>query len=229
MREQLEEGIVEVAPETPTGDRTFYMPHKPVVRESASTTKVRMVFDASAKPHPLANSVNECMYTDPSLQSLMWDILIRARMSSHLVLADIQKAFLQIGVREKDRDAFRFLFNINDKEQHLRLTRVPFGGESSPFLLRATLSYHYDQQGEEFQETVHALRQNTYVDNLMQTEEEMEELEKCKREATNILASAKFPVYKWESDVGCLESEDSTNPSKILGTKWDKRDDMLET
>ena len=102
VREQLEEGIVEVAPETPTGDRTFYMPHKPVVRESASTTKVRMVFDAGAKPHPLANSVNECMYTGPSLQPLMWDILIRARVSSQLVVADIQKAFLQIGVREEE-------------------------------------------------------------------------------------------------------------------------------
>ena len=69
--EQLEERIVEVAPETPTGDRNFYMPHKPVVRESASTTKVRMVFDASAKPHPLANSINGCMYMGLSLQPLL--------------------------------------------------------------------------------------------------------------------------------------------------------------
>lgn len=120
VREQLEEGIVEVAPKTPTVDCTFYMPHKPVVRQSASTTKVRMVFDASAKPHLLANSINECMCTGPPLQPLLWDILIRARMSTHLVLAAIQKAFLQIGVREEDRDVFRFLFNINGKEQHLR-------------------------------------------------------------------------------------------------------------
>ena len=105
VREQLEEGIVEDAPETPTGDRTFYMPHKPNNRESASTTKVRRVFDASAKLHPQANNVNECMYTGPSLQPLLWGILIRARMSAHLVLADIQKAFLHIGIREEDRDA----------------------------------------------------------------------------------------------------------------------------
>ena len=106
--------------------------------------------------------------------------LDQSTMSSRLVLADIQKAFLQIGVREKDRDAFLFLFNINDKEQHLRFTRVPFRGDSRPFLLGATLNYHNDQQGEEFQETVQALRQNTYVDNLMQTGEEVEELEKFK-------------------------------------------------
>ena len=57
----------------------------------------------------------------------------------------------------------------------------------------------------------------------------MEELEKFKREATSILESAKFSVHKWESDIEYLESEDSTNPSKILGIVWDKRDDMLET
>lgn len=94
VREQLEEGIVEVAPETSTGHRTFHMPHKPVVRETASTTKIRMVLDASGKPHPLANSVNECMYTGPSLQPLLWDILIKVRMPTHLVLADIQYTFL---------------------------------------------------------------------------------------------------------------------------------------
>lgn len=63
----------------------------------------------------------------------------------------------------------------------------------------------------------------------MQTGEEVEELEKFKREATSFLESTKFPVHKWESDIEYLESEDSTNPRKILGIVWDKRDDILET
>ena len=37
VKEQLEAGIVEPAPEEPTGERLFYMPHKPVVREEATT------------------------------------------------------------------------------------------------------------------------------------------------------------------------------------------------
>ena len=65
-------------------------------------------------------------------------------------------------------------------------------------------------------------------DNLMKTGNKEEELGKVKREATSILESAKFPVHKWKSDVECLESEDSKNPSKILGTVWHKKDDMLE-
>ena len=107
IHEQIKQSIVEKAPEQPTGERVFYMPHKPVVRESATSTKVRMVFDASTKPHPLANSVNECMHTGPPLQPLLWDIMIRTRMSSDILLSDLQKAFLQIAIKEEDRDAFR--------------------------------------------------------------------------------------------------------------------------
>ena len=71
---------MEVAPETPTGDRVYYMPHKPVVRQNATTIKVRMVFDASAKPNASAESINECMYTGPPLQQHLWDILVRAQL-----------------------------------------------------------------------------------------------------------------------------------------------------
>lgn len=90
-------------------------------------------------------------------------------MLPYLLLGDIEKAFLQISLKEEDRDVFRFLFNINDKEQHFRFTRVPFGAEASPFLLAATLQHHYDCQPDELGETVKVLRENTYVDNLMKT------------------------------------------------------------
>ena len=59
IEDQLDSGVIERVPERPTGERVYYMPHKPVVRQDAVTTKVRMVFDASSKPHPMANSINE--------------------------------------------------------------------------------------------------------------------------------------------------------------------------
>ena len=76
------------------------------MRESATSTKVRMVHDARAKPHPLANSVNECMHTGPPLQPLLWNTMIRFQMSTDILLADLQKAFLQITIKDEDRDAF---------------------------------------------------------------------------------------------------------------------------
>ena len=70
VNSQLTDGIIEKVPDEPTGKRVVYLPHKPIVRQDAMATTTRMVFDASAKPHPLASSINECMYTGPALQPL---------------------------------------------------------------------------------------------------------------------------------------------------------------
>jgi hypothetical protein len=77
---QLNCGIVERAPVQPARERLIYMPHKPEMKENATATKVRMVFDASMKPHPMANRVDECMFTGPPLQPLLLDITVRARL-----------------------------------------------------------------------------------------------------------------------------------------------------
>jgi hypothetical protein len=147
-------------------------------------------------------------------------------MSPHLILADIQKAFIQVGLKEEDRDTFRFLFNINNHEQHFRFARISFGAEASPFMLGVAINYHFDHQHDTQETTVQALRQNTYVDNLMQISNDIEELSKFKEEAIHIFESAQFPIHKWESNV--LELDTEPNPSKILGHFWEKRDDSLE-
>ncbi|PFX16399.1 hypothetical protein AWC38_SpisGene19336 [Stylophora pistillata] len=228
IEEQLRAEVIEEAPQIPSGKRVFYMPHKPIVKQSAVTSTVCMVFDASAKAQPLTYSSNDCMFTGPPLRPLLWDIMVRVRMSASLLLGDIEKAFLQIGVKEEDRYAVRFLFYIKGIEKHLRFTRVPFEVEASPFLLGATLQHHFEQQGSEFEEIMRALKENTYVDNLMQTGGNVEKLVRFKEESTAILESARFPVHKRESNVKVLESEGMPNPSKILGHVWNKDDDTLE-
>ena len=185
VAEQLEKRIIERVPEEPTGSRVFYMSHKPVVKSFATTTKVRMVFDASTKLNSLA-----------PLQPLLWNILIRARMAPNLLIGDIQQDFLQVGLKTEDRDAFRFVFELIDgTEEKFRFTRIPFGAEAGPFLLGATLQHHYNSQpGEKY-----ALRESTYVDNLMKTGDDVDELSKFNHEATEIMEDGKFPVHKWES------------------------------
>ena len=96
---------------------------------------------------------------------------------------------------------------------------MPFGAGASPFILGATLRYHIDQQPEDFAETVavEELRTNTYVDNLMKTGGQVEEMRKFKEETTHILEDAKFKVHKWESNIKELKDQKMPNPSKILG------------
>ena len=141
VTDQLNQGTIEKAPEVATGERVFYLPHEPACRENASTTKTRMVFDCSARPSPMSNSINECMYTGPALQPNLWDIMVRARMASNLLIADLQKAFLQIGLKTYDRDAFRFLFNINGREEHFRFSRFPFSKMLHPISFGQLLTF----------------------------------------------------------------------------------------
>ncbi|CAB4027597.1 Pro-Pol poly, partial [Paramuricea clavata] len=94
-------------------------------------------------------------------------------------------------------------------------------------MLGATIQHHLDLQPEEVEDTVQTLKDNTYVDNIMQIGSDVSELEKFKVEATEILEGAKLPLHKWESNVESLESEDMPNPSKILGLAWDKKEDEL--
>jgi hypothetical protein len=51
---------------------------------------------------------------------------------------------------------------------------------------------------------VTALRENTYVDNIMQTGSDIDKLEKLKKESEVVLESAKLPIHKWESNIAAF-------------------------
>ena len=65
--------MVEKAPLQVTG-KEFYLPHRAVGRENAETTKLRVVYDASARAHNGAPSLNDCLHTGPSLQNKLWSV-----------------------------------------------------------------------------------------------------------------------------------------------------------
>ena len=113
INEQLQKGIIEQVCSSlvePHDQRVHYLSHHPVVREDAATTKVRIVMDASAKITADAPSLNECLYTGPSLTRDIIDILIRFRWYRIGIVSDIEKTFHMIHVDEKHRDALRFLW-----------------------------------------------------------------------------------------------------------------------
>ena len=129
IREQLEEGIIERVPEGPPNEKEFYLPHKAVVREDAETTKVRIVFDASAKENDQSLSLNDVIEIGPSLQNNLWKVLLRNRMCPVTLTGDMKKAFFQVRIREEDRDALRFhwLTSIESNQlEALRFTRAIF-------------------------------------------------------------------------------------------------------
>ena len=169
IQEQLAEGVIEKAPPVSQPQKEFYIPHKSVIRKSAETTKMRIVYDASARATPDSPSLNDCLYPGPALQNKLWDVLIQQRAYPVVLAGDIKKAFLQIRIHESERDALRFHWQTDsDSEvQTFRFTRVLFGLAPSPFLLGGVLECHLDTWAEKYPEEVEQLRRSFYVDDLL--------------------------------------------------------------
>ena len=68
IKEQLKKGIIEnVPPDRPAEGKIHYLPHHAVVRQDKSTTKVRIVYDASARSGN-DPSLNDCLMKDHLVQ-----------------------------------------------------------------------------------------------------------------------------------------------------------------
>ena len=80
------------------------MPHHPVLTPAKNTTKLQVVYDASVKSRKGIKSLNECLYRGPVLLPGLCGILFRLQLHPIVLLADIEKAFLQVGIQEPDRD-----------------------------------------------------------------------------------------------------------------------------
>ncbi|GFQ82855.1 reverse transcriptase domain-containing protein [Trichonephila clavata] len=119
--------------EKPTDRAVFYLPHQSVFRQESLTTKMLIVFDASSHENgQLAH--NECIWSGANLNPNIFHLIIYFRLNTIAITADIECAFLQISLRDEDRDAIRFLFpelepNKTDsyKLQVYRFKHVMFG------------------------------------------------------------------------------------------------------
>ncbi|XP_035207028.1 uncharacterized protein LOC118181903 [Stegodyphus dumicola] len=121
-------------------------------------------------------------------------------------LRDIEKAFLQIVLAEKDRDAVRFLFvknidtplqNTDDQLEVYRFKRVLFGVNSSPFLLAATIKLHIQKYRNVYPDTFQILDTCMYVDDLVTGADDVSEALKTSREVKEIMRGAGMNLRKW--------------------------------
>lgn len=99
--DQLEKEMIEEIPKpNAVSDRVHYLPHHGVVRNNKATSKLRVVYDASARS--TGPSRNDCLYTGPKSGQSIFDILLRFQHQRVALIGDIEKAFLMVYVREED-------------------------------------------------------------------------------------------------------------------------------
>lgn len=143
MQEQLKDGIIEMCNDNCfTG---YTMPHRDVFRENSSSTKTRIVYDASSKQGTNC-SLNECLLPGENLNANLVDVILKFREHKIGFCGDIARAFLQIQVSDFDRNYLCFLYYQNcDKNQPVTLyhfNRHCFGVTCSPYVLAATIKTH---------------------------------------------------------------------------------------
>ncbi|XP_055932289.1 uncharacterized protein LOC129962554 [Argiope bruennichi] len=192
----LDQGIIE---KVDISEPEHYLSHRPVFKEN-SITKIGTVFDGSGRDKNLL-SINDCLEKGPNLVELIPSVLNRFRIGRNGVIADIEKAFLQIELHEDDRPYLKFLWWQSGQKENLKIfqhRRVVFGITSSLFLLGATLDYHLNDAPPDYKETARNLLKAFYVDNCVQSVENEEELMKFIHASQEILKSAKFNLRGWE-------------------------------
>jgi len=157
------------------------------------------------------------LYKGPNLLDQLPAHVLRFRKKSVACSADIRKAFLTVGVAERDQDYLRFLWWADYTTQALQLCqhqRLVLGLNCSPFALAAVITRHLNIKTPST-EVVEQLKRSFYMDNLLSSVKSIEKFETYKTESITVMANACMQLREWHS---------STQPESklinVLGFSW---------
>lgn len=240
MREYLDLGhMVPVDPQDEP-KVLYYIPHSCVVKPDSTTTKLRVVFDASAKTTS-GKSLNDLQAVGPVIQRDQFDLALEFRGEDVVLTADVAKIYRQVLLDEMDTwtQCILYRFNKQDRIQAFRLLTVTYGEAASSYL--ACRALH--QVGEEIKHAdpriADVIQNCFYVDNLMIGAATIKDLIDIKEGVTNALIKRGFPLRKWASNEDAIlagvpadELEQTVqigdrDTIKTLGINWAPKDDTF--
>ncbi|XP_058822232.1 uncharacterized protein LOC131683878 [Topomyia yanbarensis] len=227
---------------TTIAEQCCYLPHHAVIKEASTTTKVRVVFDGSAKT-TTGKSLNDALLVGPVVQDELLAIVLRFRTYPVAIVADIEKMYRQVLIHPGDTPLQKILwrFRETDPVQEYELSTVTYGLGPSSFLATRTLKQLAYDEGTKYPNGGPALLKGFYVDDFIGGAESTEEAIQLRKELTELLASGGFKLRKWTSSdrkvleglpldqIGtqsCLKF-DVEETVKTLGIIWDPGNDLL--
>ncbi|XP_043862777.1 uncharacterized protein LOC122756629 [Drosophila santomea] len=191
----------------------YYIPHHCVLKPNSTSTKLRVVFDASCKTTS-QKSLNDILMVGPTIQRDLYTLL-RFRIHRYAITADVVKMFRQVNMFAEDR-RFQYILWRTSPSQPLstfELNTVTYGTAAALYLAIRSLSYLADK----------------FMDKL-EIGAKLEQLHQIKREVTAILQDGQLELAKWHSNhckfvdnatVKHLQLDDEMLTS-TLGLKWDQ-------
>lgn len=208
IQEFLVNGDIEKVEEEGPAGRTFYLPHKAVLREDKATSKTRIVFDGSAKDGE-GVSLNDCLLKGPAGKQDLLKILVNFRWEQVAFSGDVRRMFLCIGVQERDRDHLRFLWREKKSGELVtyRFRNVTFGLRDAPFVAQEVFKIHAEKYKDRYPEAVDVLINKRWVDDLLTSVRSPQRAADVIRQICDIMAEGGFPVKKWvSSSTAVMES-----------------------
>ena len=182
--------------------RVHYLPHRAVVKPERETTKIRPVFDASAKIRG-GSSLNDILDPGINLLELISEMIIRFRFHKIVLLSDIKQAFLNVKVHRDHIDMLRFLLREDGVIATYRFLVVVFGLTPSPFLLLATIRFHCRKmvkEGHVDQEFVRKFLKSLYMDDVINGGDTVAEGFELYKKSKWLMQTAGFELRKWCSN-----------------------------
>ena len=78
IQDQLRRGVVEPVTQTDEPQKIHYLPHHAVVKRMKNTTKLRVVYDASARSN--GPSLNDCLHAGPKFNQRSYSLVVMVRL-----------------------------------------------------------------------------------------------------------------------------------------------------
>ncbi|XP_029170512.1 uncharacterized protein LOC114940156 [Nylanderia fulva] len=143
-----------------------YLPHHGVLRETSSTTKLRVVFNRSSLTS-MGVSLNDCLHAGPKLQQDLDAVILRWRMHAFAFAADIEKMYRQIVIHPEDRHHQQILWSTSDLPCSYQLTTVTYGLTSAPYFTLRVLQQLTVDKEHAFPQTANIVCTAIYVDDVL--------------------------------------------------------------
>ncbi|XP_055590366.1 uncharacterized protein LOC129742489 [Uranotaenia lowii] len=198
MAEYIELGHCKIVDPSDDG---FYLPHHAILKPSSSTTKLRTVFDASAKSTS-GLSLNDTLMIGPTIQDPLLFIILRFRTHRYVFTGDISKMYRKINIHPEHTKYQRVLWRNHPTEalQTMELTTVTYGTTSAPYLATRTLKQLVQDEGREFPVGGPILDQDFYVDDMLSGGDSVEHIKQARTELVQLLRRGGFNLHKWCSN-----------------------------
>ena len=214
--------------------KVHYLQCHPVYREDKSTTKCRIVMNASAKRRG-EKSLNDLLYQGPCLLPDLVHVLIRFRINFFAFIMDISKMFLRIKLKE-GKDFLRFLWQNCDTTKPpdiWRMIAISFGLISSPFQASYVLSKHADLFESQFPLAKSPIHDNMYMDDVSDGDNDCQKAREIVRQIFDLLLEASMQPHKISSNNPAIledippELLNENKKVKVLGVQWDTQKDSI--